>query len=43
MNKRERAGVTPFLGDGAAVSSELWDQMVRTFEGNFFGYAVWFN
>ena len=37
------AGVTPFLEDGAAVSSESWDQMVRAFEINFFGYAVWFN
>ena len=26
-----------------AVSSESWDQMVRAFEGNFFGYAIWFN
>ena len=37
------AGVMPFLEDGAAVSSESWDQMVRAFEGNFFGYAIWFN
>ena len=37
------AGVMPFLEDGAAVSSESWDQMVRAFEGNFFGYSIWFN
>jgi hypothetical protein len=37
------AGVTPFLEDGATIPSPAWDEMVRAFEGNFFGYAVWFN
>jgi hypothetical protein len=36
-------GVTPFLEDGAPISSAAWNEMVRAFEGNFFGYAVWFN
>jgi hypothetical protein len=37
------AGVMPFLEDGSAVSSDSWNQMVRAFQGNFFGYAAWFN
>lgn len=37
------SGVMPFLEDGAAVSSKSRSQMVRAFEGNFFGYAIWFN
>ena len=36
-------GLAPYLEDRPTVSSEEWDQILRTFQGNFFGYAVWFN
>jgi hypothetical protein len=37
------AGVAPFLEDGPVLTSDEWDDITGVLEGNFFGYAVWFN
>jgi hypothetical protein len=36
-------GVVPFLQDGPIITGEAWTAIVRTFQGNFLGYAAWFN
>ena len=36
-------GVAPFAEDGPALSAASWNEITRAFQGNFFGYAVWFN
>jgi hypothetical protein len=33
----------PYLADGPVTDSATWDRMMRMFNGNFFGFAVWFN
>ncbi len=33
----------PWLETGPISSSADWDQLMRVFQGNFLGYAVWFN
>ena len=33
----------PYLGDGPVTDQATWDRMMRMFQGNFFGFAVWFN
>ena len=33
----------PYLEDGPMTGAETWDRMMQMFEGNFFGYAMWFN
>ncbi len=37
------AGVVPFLEDGPVIGAAAWNDIVRSFQGNFFGYAMWFN
>ena len=36
-------GLAPFLEEGPVLSSDEWDDITGVLEGNFFGYAVWFN
>lgn len=36
-------GIAPFLEDGSVLTSNEWDDITALLEGNFFGYAVWFN
>jgi hypothetical protein len=36
-------GLAPFLEDGPVLTSSEWDEITALLEGNFFGYAVWFN
>jgi hypothetical protein len=36
-------GITPFLEDGVVVTTPLWSEITRAFQGNFFGYALRFN
>ena len=33
----------PFLEDGEVTDTQTWMQIMMMFEGNFLGYAVWFN
>ncbi len=33
----------PYLEDGPLTAAETWGQLMSVFEGNFLGYAVWFN
>jgi hypothetical protein len=33
----------PYLADGPVTDQATWDRMMRMFQGNFFGFAVWFN
>ena len=33
----------PWLEDGPVSSSTDWDNLMRVFQGNFLGYAMWFN
>jgi hypothetical protein len=37
------AGVVPFLEDGPVITTDAWSGIVGGFQGNFFGYALWFN
>jgi hypothetical protein len=37
------AGVVPFLEDGPIATTDAWNGIVGSFQGNFFGYAMWFN
>jgi hypothetical protein len=32
-----------YLEDGPVSTSTRWNDMMRTFQGNFLGYALWFN
>jgi hypothetical protein len=36
-------GVAPFLEDGPIIAGDAWNAIVSTFQGNFLGYAAWFN
>ena len=36
-------GLAPFLEDGPVLTSNEWNEITALLEGNFFGYAVWFN
>jgi hypothetical protein len=36
-------GAVPFLREGPISSRQRWNEIMRSFEGNFFGYALWFN
>ena len=36
-------GAIPFLREGPVTSQQRWIEITRAFEGNFFGYALWFN
>ena len=33
----------PFLEDGPVTDTQTWDRVMNMLEGNFLGYAVWFN
>jgi hypothetical protein len=33
----------PYLEDGPVSDPMTWNRIMRMFEGNFLGYAVWFN
>ncbi len=34
---------TPYLEKGTVTNSETWAQLQRVFQGNFIGFAFWFN
>ncbi len=36
-------GVAPYLEKGQATDPQFWNQLMRSFNGRFFGYALWFN
>ncbi len=33
----------PFLEEGSLSTPEAWNQLTRVFQGQFFGFAIWFN
>ncbi len=33
----------PYLEQGTMADSDSWSRMMQMFEGNFLGYAIWFN
>ena len=33
----------PYLEDGPMTDAQTWNRIMGMFEGNFLGYAVWFN
>lgn len=33
----------PYLEDGPMTDAQIWERIMMMFEGNFLGYAVWFN
>lgn len=35
--------VLPYLDKGELSRQETWEQLARAFEGQFFGFAIWFN
>ncbi len=35
--------VEPWLEEGPLSTPESWEQLTRVFQGQFFGFAVWFN
>lgn len=37
------AGVTPFVERGLCTRQETWNRLMQTFQGQFIGFAVWFN
>jgi hypothetical protein len=37
------ADAVPWLEDGLVSSSADWDRLMAVFQGNFLGYAMWFN
>lgn len=37
------AGVAPFVERGLCTRQETWDRLMQTFQGQFIGFAVWFN
>lgn len=36
-------GAVPYLEQGRVVPREVWERLNGAFEGNFFGWAAWFN
>ena len=36
-------GAVPYLEDGPTLSISDWNQWNHAFNGNFLGYALWFN
>jgi hypothetical protein len=36
-------GATPYLEDGELTDPRVFQQLGRTFRGEFFGFAIWFN
>lgn len=37
------SAAAPYLEKGPITSPEVWQRLQRTFQGNFIGFAVWFN
>jgi hypothetical protein len=37
------AGAAPFLEEGTMTKKEVWQRLLRVFEGEFIGFAIWFN
>ena len=37
------SAAVPYLEDGPMTDRATWNQIMRMMEGNFLGYAVWFN
>ncbi|HKQ47334.1 MAG TPA: hypothetical protein VJZ71_04605 [Phycisphaerae bacterium] len=37
------SAAAPYLEKGLITSPEVWQRLQRTFQGNFIGFAVWFN
>jgi hypothetical protein len=37
------AAAAPYLEDGPKTRTEVWDRLFRTFEGDLFLFAAWFN
>ena len=33
----------PYIESGPMTNAETWNRITRMFEGNFLGYAIWFN
>jgi hypothetical protein len=33
----------PYLEKGSMTDTATWQRLMRVFEGNFFGMAMWFN
>ena len=33
----------PYLEDGPMTGTQTWERIMQMFEGNFLGYAIWFN
>lgn len=36
-------GAQPFLEEGEVSGEEAWNRLTRVFQGEFFGFAIWFN
>jgi hypothetical protein len=37
------SAAAPYLEKGPVTTPQVWQRLQRTFEGNFIGFAVWFN
>jgi hypothetical protein len=37
------SAAAPYLEQGELTQRETWDRLQRTFQGNFIGFAIWFN
>ena len=37
------SAATPYLEKGEFTRHEVWDRLLRVFEGEFVGFALWFN
>jgi hypothetical protein len=36
-------GAAPYLEEGPLSTPAAWNRMTRVFQGEFFGFAIWFN
>ena len=36
-------GVLPYLEHGDLSHPDTWENLTRVFQGQFFGFALWFN
>jgi hypothetical protein len=37
------AGAVPYQEDGMQTKKEVWERLLRVFQGEFIGFAFWFN
>jgi hypothetical protein len=37
------AGALPYLEEGTQTKKEVWERLLRVFQGEFIGFAFWFN